>query len=66
MASMKDAYLHSPNHTALLYLGGQRVLMGYPNGSLFMALLPDYKILYKLSKPEAKRHGNKDDWKSMQ
>jgi len=65
MASMKDVAHNSSNHTAIKYLDGKRVLMGYPNGSIFMAFRDGFIIQRKLSFEETNRYEKESGWKAM-
>ena len=65
MSSMKDSIIRDPDRTAIKKVDGKRVLMGYGNGSIFMATFPGFDIRYKLSKPEALIEEAKSDWKPL-
>lgn len=65
MASMKDAYIASENHTAILYIDGTRVMMGYPNGSVFLALRDGLDIIRKLNPEEVSKHAKGKEWRPL-
>ena len=64
MATRKDACLRDPDRTAVQSYGGKRILMGYGNGSIFLASLPDFDIKRKLSLKESEK-ADKRDWKPL-
>ena len=60
--TMKAAVLASPEKTAYQIIDGNRVYLGYGNGSIFLAEREEFKIIRKEERPI---YAHPDHWRPL-